>query len=125
MRRIKRILRALALCAGLCVALATSAQAVLPTADPVPFAFIGDPTGDNFGLSPLYDATWLALSKQGSELVVEMIFSTPISSADIGGYIDLDIDQDPTTGTISHVATYCANPGIGREYSVWLNSYSG
>lgn len=96
-------------------------------------ATVGDPLGDAFGGAnlPSLDLSAFSATTDGTSLILRLDFFTPISPVDsgepnaMGGYIDLDVDQDPMTGVDLHVGGLCPQPaGLGLEYYVDLFSYN-
>lgn len=90
-----------------------------------------DPIGDAFGADPQLDLSALAACRSAGSVRIDLEFATPImpgaSGAPnaIGGYVDIDVDQDPSTGSPSIVDVYSGQPsGLGIEYFVDLFSTS-
>ena len=87
-----------------------------------------DPLGDAFGSSPNHDVVQIDLYQNVNSLYIVGTFSAPISPPGSGGdelmgYIDLDIDHNPMTGSTSIVSSHtgypqCGNSGLGIEYYV-------
>ena len=91
-----------------------------------------DPTGDMFGNSPQYDAVGLSISADAMYVTLSMKFDGAINPPDtpdgLSGYIDMDVDQNSGTGSMSHVDTYpqcLPASNLGMEYYVDLSTYSG
>jgi hypothetical protein len=68
-------------------------------------ATVTDPIGDTFSLiAPLWDATRLTISRDATGIVIVLDLSvnavSPVSGDDgaLIAFVDLDLDQDPTTG---------------------------
>lgn len=92
-----------------------------------------DPTGDTFGTgSPQLDITAFAANGANGNYVFNVTFSGAISAPDsgeanaVGGFIDIDADQDGNTGDVPWVdfLTGSTNSGLGNEFYVDLFSYS-
>jgi hypothetical protein len=87
---------------------------------------VADPQGDTFGfLSPQLDISQLSACHTRTQLRIRVDFFTPISPGDssnanaVGGYIDLDTDQDSATGAFSHVDMFSPyTSGLGVDYYV-------
>jgi hypothetical protein len=87
---------------------------------------IGDPVGDTYG-SPddpsQPDITMLAAAHDSDALTIVIRLASPIG---LMGYIDLDVDQDPTTGNLAQVDAYRPDPGgssgLGDEFVVDLSN---
>ncbi len=98
--------------------------------DGIPYAVVGDPTGDTFGGGALQlDIIQLSATTNGSQLMVSVSFAGSISPGDSGnpdavvGFIDLDTDQNTSTG-VSNVGLFCpAPPMIGADFYVFLFAY--
>ena len=98
-------------------------------------AGIQDPLGDAFGALPQHDAVHFDLYLDYNSLYIVGQFSAPIYPPGSGanqllGFIDLDVDHNPATGSASNVSNYlgypqCGNSGLGIEYYVdiatWVN----
>jgi len=88
---------------------------------------IGDPPGDTYG-SPddpsQPDITMVAAAHDSDALTIVIRFASPPPG--LVGYIDLDVDQDPTTGTLAQVDAYRPDPGgssgLGDEFVVDLSN---
>jgi uncharacterized protein YjdB len=101
---------------------AGSAQATAPIT--VTGDSIGDPVGDTFG-SPddpsQPDIVRLAAAHDSDALTIVITLATPTG---VGGYIDLDVDQNPNTGGLAQVDAYRPDPGgssgLGDEFVVDL-----
>lgn len=96
-------------------------------------AVAGDPIGDNFGTLPSHDITQLYLYTESSHLLeITIRFDQAIGPPDSGaayavvGFIDIDIDQNASTGNTSHLASYpqCGDPGLGVDYFIDLYQYT-
>ena len=94
-------------------------------------AICGDPSGDQFSEStdPKHDIKSLYMYTESSHILdITVNFYGAIAPPDSGGdtavigYIDLDVDQNSGTGSLSHLATYpdCEDPGLGMDYYVDL-----
>jgi hypothetical protein len=98
------------------------------TAHAAPVSLV-DPTGDTYNASAIPDATSYTVGSTADTLTIQLKFGGPISGSTsglanaIGGYLDLDTDQDPTTGA-GAVADAFGPPGtmsgLGSEYFVVL-----
>ncbi|HKW39711.1 MAG TPA: Ig-like domain-containing protein, partial [Gemmatimonadales bacterium] len=83
-----------------------------------------DPVGDTFG-SPddlsQPDITVLAAAHDSDGLTIVIGLANPTG---IGGYVDLDVDQNPATGGLAQVDAYRPDPGgssgLGDEFVVDL-----
>jgi hypothetical protein len=92
------------------------------------YAGTPDPVGDAFGVSPQHDVIQLDLFLDTDSLYIVGTFNAAIyppgsGSNQLLGYIDLDIDHNPATGSPSYVSSYggypqCGNSGLGIEYYV-------
>jgi uncharacterized protein YjdB len=87
---------------------------------------IGDPVGDTYGApdDPSQpDITSLAAAHDSDALTIVIRLASPTGLA---GYIDLDVDQDPTTGNLAQVDAYRPDPGgssgLGDEFVVDLSN---
>ncbi len=95
-----------------------------------------DPSGDTFGFgSPLLDIESVSGSADGDAVTLKFDFFTPIAPPSsflpesVVGYIDLDLDQDASTGTSSFQSSF-APPGqrgglLGDEAYIDLFNESG
>ncbi len=89
-----------------------------------------DPTGDTFGSGAVQtDLGALSACHAPSHLVVDLAFATPISAGTsdnpdaIGGYVDLDVDQDAGTGITPRTDIFTgATTGLGTDYYIDLFS---
>lgn len=95
-------------------------------------ATASDPEGDTFVAGAPFDAVELTATLFGGDtLVVGARFAGPISPPDSGaadaldGFVDLDVDQDPTTGMISWTdsLTGSAPLRMGNEFYLDLFSF--
>ena len=107
------------------IAVAVSAALIIAADAP-------DPIGDMFGTSPQYDAVGLSISSEAMYVTLSMKFdgtiNPPGASDGLTGYIDMDVDQNSSTGSMSHVDTYpqcLPASNLGMEYYVDLSTYSG
>ncbi len=97
---------------------------------PVVVGTASDATGDAFGLmAPNLDVSSLSANISGSNMVIRMDFSTPISSPEAGnpdsviGFIEIDTDQDSATGDISQFDNFCPQPtDLGVEFTINLGA---
>ena len=115
---------AAALALGLVVGLATRATPEKGT--------IADPFGDTFGTGTTrIDITGFSVAQAAGELVIDLTFGGQVSPPDSGrddaltGFIDLDIDRDPTTGgrpLVDFVTSFAT--GMGTDLYVPLDSFS-
>lgn len=92
-----------------------------------------DPTGDTFGgPGTQIDLTRLKAEQDGGDVLVTATFSAAVEppsspSADaLDGFLDIDADQDGTTGNVPFVDVLSGSPdsGMGNEYYVELFTYS-
>jgi len=110
------------------LALLGAAAALAPAAA----GALADPAGDTFGSLPVqHDLVEMLVETEGSELVVELDFAAAVSPADSGasnalaGTIDVDTDQNPTTGSPGAVDAFSPNDsGLGVNHFVELGGYS-
>lgn len=120
---IKRHPAGLALTLLFALAFSTSAQGGLVLNFP-------DPTGDTFGfLTPQLDIVNTQVTLTPTAIMFDVAFADMISAPSanldnsVYGDIDLDIDQNPSTGSTSNVTLYGNQPsGLGIEYYVDLFS---
>jgi len=93
------------------------------------FAYCSDPSGDVAPVapSPQYDAKSLMVTRNFDTLSIQIHTYTPLDSNSIGGYIDLDTDQNSATGASSHYNTYpqFGSSTLGMDYYVDLVTYNG
>ena len=92
-----------------------------------------DPVGDTFGVgAEQLDLVQLSAEVVGSDFVVALGFHTAVAAPDSGqgnaldGYIDLDLDQDGTTGRVPWTDLLRADDGttgMGNEAYVDLRPY--
>ena len=93
-------------------------------ANEAPFAVM-DAQGDAAGTTPVRDISYLAAYNDGTSLVLTLQFWGAISPPNTGnlnevvGFIDLDLDRDPTTGEPS----MALGTALGWEASVDLFSW--
>lgn len=101
---------------------------------PVVKASVADPTGDTFGdLATQIDIVELEANVVGNSLVIRIEFAAAISRPDSGaanaidGFIDIDTDQDGSTGTVPFVDALTGNPttGMGDEFYVDFFGFNG
>jgi len=128
---IKRILRIPFNSAIIATLLMLSLGTITTSAAPDGFnwAKIYDPVNDCFGSSPQHDVSSFFISKDASTVSLIMSFvgaiTPPFSGGDeVRGIIDLDTDQNPSTGAASHLLTYpqCQNPNLGIEFYIDLEN---
>jgi hypothetical protein len=91
-----------------------------------------DPKIDTFGTSPIYDVVKFSISADAENVTLNMVFRSAINPPDttdgLSGYIDMDVDQNSGTGSMSHVDTYSQclpASNLGMEYYVDIATYSG
>lgn len=96
---------------------------------------VSDPIGDTFGVGPVHwDLIRLTIGQDTGGLTVMMDFSNNIvppltgdSNAMIG-FVDFDVDQDSTTGTVATVDAFrpdsSGSTGMGTDYSLALALYA-
>ena len=92
-----------------------------------------DPKYDTFGYAnPQYDIIRYSISADAMYVTLIMTFNNQIAppgeTDGLTGFIDMDIDQNSGTGSMSHVDTYeqCLPPSnLGMEYYVDISTYSG
>lgn len=101
---------------GLTVALTNSALATL----------ISDPVGDTFG-EGLIDIINMDVQFDSDNLYISANFALPVSEPgtgnpyDLYGFIDLDVDQDPSTGGPAWSDLFGASTGIGSDYFIMFD----
>ena len=93
---------------------------------------IADPTGDTFGTGTTrIDITGFSAAHAGDELVIDLTFGGQVSPPDSGrddaltGFVDLDVDRDPTTGgrpLVDFVTGFAT--GMGTDLYVPLDSFN-
>ncbi len=92
-----------------------------------------DPENDTFGSGPTQiDVTSFSAEVTGDDLVIELTFAGAVSPPDsgqpdaVGGFIDIDADQDGLTGDgpWTDFLTGSNATGLGNEFYVDLFSYS-
>ncbi len=91
-----------------------------------------DPVGDTFGtFQPQIDLTRVSACRTRTELRIGLEFAGPIRPASsgapnaLGGYIDLDVDQNPATGITPFTDIFSGgSTGLGTDYFVSLFSAS-
>jgi hypothetical protein len=78
-----------------------------------------DSVGDAFGAAPLVDVLSLSAASDSSDMTVVIRFSAPPGTA-VYGLLDLDVDQDSTTGVAAQVDLYrpdtTQSSGLGDEF---------
>jgi hypothetical protein len=78
-----------------------------------------DSVGDAFGAAPLVDILSLSAASDSSDMTVVIRFSAPSGTA-VYGLLDLDVDQDSTTGAEAQVDLYrpdtTQSSGLGDEF---------
>ena len=128
-KRIKiRLLILIPVVLGMLAAVATVTLAATSSLD---IFKVNDPVGDTFGHSPpRHDVTQFTAMTNGSVLSLTVVFSgtvhNPNSSTNaVLGFIDLDTDQDKTTGKVSNVTSNCPYPSsnLGMDYYIDLSQY--
>ncbi len=95
-------------------------------------ATVADPTGDTLGSGPVQiDITSFSVDAVGEDLVLGITFADAISPPDsseanaVDGFIDLDTDQDGSTGDVPWTDTLSdPTTGMGNEYYVDFFTYS-
>ena len=100
--------------------LATVAAACPATPD---YSFtIADPAGDTFSSSVAPDIVSVSAEGDATTFCLTIEFAGPVDPADagtalsVGGFIDFDTDEDPTTGFTGNPDLLCPQPsGIGGE----------
>jgi hypothetical protein len=92
---------------------------------------LSDPVNDTFGVGPVQlDLVSVFAGFTATDLSLVVTFTTNIvppslfAANSVNGIIDFDIDQNPATGTASHVAPFGPPPGptLGVEFFVDLTS---
>jgi hypothetical protein len=92
-------------------------------------AQLNDPAGDEFstgasaGLVPP-DITRMTAWRTSTDLVVEIAFVNDVVSDDTGGpnvvlgSLDIDVDQDPTTGVTANTDSFGGATGMGMDFFI-------
>jgi Big-like domain-containing protein len=88
---------------------------------------VADPAGDTYG-SPddlsQPDITQLAAAHDSDGLTIVITLAGPTGAS---GYVDLDVDQNPNTGSLAQVDAYRPDPGgssgLGAEFTVDLSNH--
>jgi hypothetical protein len=98
-------------------------------------AKVTDPTGDAFGANPVqWDLTAMTITRDTGGVTILLDFSStviPPASGDTTamiGFVDLDVDQDSTTGFSTLVDTFrpgSGSTGMGSDYLLELTSATG
>lgn len=107
-------------------AMALSKAAVLSAATSPAFPMIlpvviDDPVGDHFtSYGPTVDITKVEAGINTVDLTIKINFSADTSMDDVVGYVDLDMDQDQTTGSYPMANYYGATQTIGSEFFLYL-----
>jgi len=111
-----------------------SASAIAPDAGVVAFTMT-DPASDTLAAipgftKPAIDLVALRGDFKRDSLILTATFSGPISPGSsaanaIGGYIEIDIDDNPNTGVLSVSNFYGATANVGIEYQLSLFGSSG
>jgi len=92
---------------------------------------IVDPTGDTFGTGAVQlDITSINATFSGSNITFSVFFSGPISAPSalapnsVGGFIDIDTDQNTATGDVPFINVFSPGPPIalGQDFFVELFS---
>jgi hypothetical protein len=91
--------------------------------------YFSDPSGDQFAtaIPPELDQIGVTIESDSSSFTVSLHFDSANNPNDLyglGGYVDLDIDQNANTGRLSHFNDYgiVPVPAIGVDY--YLEFYS-
>jgi hypothetical protein len=83
-----------------------------------------DPTADTFGAGTFQpDLTSLTASTSASAVTITLQFDQPIAPDSLGGYIDLDLDQNAATGGLPLTDQFrggAGSTGMGAEAMVQL-----
>jgi len=115
-----------ALAAGRTIVRATFGGAVGAAPVTVAGDSVSDPAGDTYGApdDPSQpDITMLAAAHDSDGLTIVIRLASPVG---LMGYVDLDVDQDPTTGNLAQVDAYRPDPGgssgLGDEFVVDLSN---
>jgi hypothetical protein len=97
-------------------------------------ANVTDPSGDTFGSGGIsWDLTGMTITREIGGITVLLEFSNDLISPISGdpnamiGFVDFDVDQDPTTGTATTVDQFRPPPGLtgmGKEYQLALFNYA-
>ena len=95
---------------------------------------VTDPSGDTFGAGTVqWDLTAMTITRDTGGITVLLDFSVNAISPVTGdtnamiGFVDLDVDQDSTTGFTSTVDLFRPNPGstgMGADYEIELLGYA-
>jgi hypothetical protein len=111
---------------------AMSGRIVVRAADPGS-AVVTDPVGDTFGsVGQQWDLTSLGIQRDTEGITVELMFSQDVIGPPSGdpsamiGFVDLDLDQDPTTGGMAladAVRLDGGSTGLGVDARVNLADY--
>jgi len=111
-----------------------SASAIAPDAGVVAFAMT-DPASDTLPVvpgftKPAIDLVALRGDFKRDSLIITATFSGPVSSGSsaanaIGGYIEIDIDDNPNTGVLPVSNFYGATANVGVEYQLSLFASNG
>ena len=100
-------------------------------------ALLIDPAGDSFGTAVNYTPVDVVQAKawiEEGELQIRIWFTDfQFSGSQAGeealvGYVDLDVDQDPTTGAVpftDRLRPHSGSTGLGAEFSVSLLTTTG
>jgi hypothetical protein len=97
-----------------------------------------DPAGDTFGFMAFqYDIISVDVfrDRQDAYLIMHITFNNPVlppttpgAVDELVGYLEIDADQNPTTGNLSVIDSYASGQGLppahlGVEYSIYLFDY--
>jgi hypothetical protein len=94
---------------------------------------VTDPTGDTFGNRGVeWDLTAMTITRDTGGITVQLDFSSDLISPTSGdanamiGFVDLDTDQDPTTGsptTVDEFRRDGGSTGMDSDYQLTLTAY--
>lgn len=118
--------RALAILVAACFALSCGSDSTGPTGTTT--ASVNDPSGDQFGIDSVQpDLVKITVTRDTGGITVALDFVANAISLltdtihGVGGYVDIDTDQDSTTGIQTWVDFYRASvdsTGMGEEFFV-------
>ena len=86
-----------------------------------------DPLGDTFGGTGFdaHDIISIETEATGSEIVFIVSFAAEIASVDLISFIDIDTDQDSSTGVTSNQTNFGPGPsGLGIEFFIFVGELS-
>lgn len=97
-------------------------------------ASVTDPAGDTFGTGTTkWDLSGMSLSNDASDLTVILDFTTNVISPTSGdttamiGFVDLDVDQDSSTGLHNTIDSFrpqgSGSTELGADYQLILKNY--